>query len=472
MSSRKNSRRASRSIDIPIPAAASNAAVLNSPDEERAQAFEEYAISGGSYSDDHEYSHLDSDHVMFVPSAGTRDLEESHNQAKYRHVAVHSAFSTASTSPFVRTTIMVTQCAYLSTLDVQASYSSSPSTSSSFYKSAAYSASPPMMSIFGKQPLPDFKVQVSPFASAVAPLSPSLSLENASTTTFPSSPTLASSSADPFHQELPVPALETTEFYHKVNPSFPTKSTPMECLEFFAKTLSTLGFQYSIKEHWTIAVTGLLCVEEVQFSIQLKQDVDNLIVDFTLEQGCERNFLRLFDIVRHLARSLDAQPLPTTSFVPSMEWLDVDSMPELFPGSSHVSATTLLEYCEEYLQLADDATTTSSTRGDASRLEMAACIKNACLSDKNRALVVASAELAGAFGSALYRMAQDDQLSIVRFAVFILSLFDVSTLVALAAHLQVDGGMLSVLDKMETHDPIPKMKSIAASVRTKLVPSN
>ncbi|RHY27314.1 hypothetical protein DYB32_006869 [Aphanomyces invadans] len=267
--------------------------------------------------------------------------------------------------------------------------------------------------------------------------------------------------------------------------------------------MSSLGFQYTIQKPWTVAVTGLLCVEEVVFTIQLKQDTDNVVADFHLQQGCERNFLRLFEIVRNHARSLDAQPMydrvlspvglvqsavlmhfphlshvcplcSPAAFASSADWLNVDSMPELFPGSSLLTADMLLEYCEDYLQLAEDSATSTSSRGDAARLEMAACIKNACLADKNRELVIKSPDLAVAFGSALYRMVQDDVGSIVRFAVFILSLFDVASLVSLAGHVHVmlDSEMLSILDKMETHDPIPKMKSIAASVRTKLVPSN
>ncbi|KAF0684606.1 Aste57867_23410 [Aphanomyces stellatus] len=418
----------------------SAASSLNSPDEERSQSFDDYALNPEPYTS---LDQFPESMGVFVPASELADTSPT-----YRHVA--SAYSSSfSSSSFVTDGYS------------GASYSSSPATNSFFGKQPSYSSSPMMMPSFGKAEFQSLGPQFGAF-NLDEPTSESSTLFPAPTAT-----------ADPFLQEFDVPIFKAKELYLRVNPSFVSKATPQECLVFFAKTLNALGFQYTIHQHWMIQVTGLLCVEEVTFSIALKRDLDKdqLVVDFILHQGIERNFLRLFDIVRNRAQSLDLQPSPTSASASSDDWLNVDTMPELFPGSGQLPMDTLLEYCEDYLLLADEAassTTTPSTACDLSRLEMAACIKNAALSEKNRQLVLHSDALGATFGNALYRMAQDHQTSIVRYAVFILSLFDAPSLLHLASYLQVEGNMLSVLAAMETTDPIPKMQSIAAALRTKL----
>ncbi|CAK4080624.1 unnamed protein product [Aphanomyces euteiches] len=406
---------------------------ISSPDREITHSFDEYAQIPEPYPS---YSEsLDSDQTVFVPAS-----ELAETSQVYRHAALHTSFL----SPFVRLNVssrsLMKSCA-----QVTDAYSSSPSTS--FFGKQSYSASPPMLSGFTKS-LEEYHSSPRRFDALHSP----------STSAIPS---------DPYFQESNVPPV-VRELYHKVNPYFATKAQPVECLQFFAETMRTLGFQYTIRQNWTILVVGLLCVEEVTFTISLKQGDDHLVVDFNLHQGSERNFLRLFDIVRNYARSLDLHP--ESVYSTSAEWLNVDSMPELFPGSSQVSKSVLLEYCEDYMLLAEEIGV--STRGDQARLEMAVCIKNACLSEKTRQLISQDADVGVMFSKTVYRMAHDEQIGIVRFAVFILSLFDMPTLVHLASQVQGEDNMLSVLKDIETHDPIPKMKSIAETLRSKLVATN
>jgi len=101
-----------------------------------------------------------------------------------------------------------------------------------------------------------------------------------------------------------------------------------------------------------------------------------------------------------------------SSYYHSKEWLDVDTMPEVFPGSFTIQPEDFSEMCNELNQ--DDA-------HYKSRIEVAKCIKDICQTESNRAMIMNTLRVE--FAKTLDSMLLDESCEIVRYALFILNLF-------------------------------------------------
>ncbi|OQS03151.1 hypothetical protein THRCLA_04544, partial [Thraustotheca clavata] len=305
-------------------------------------------------------------------------------------------------------------------------------------------------------------------------ISPSGGLQDAleSFTLHQSTNTLTPSGAeprheDPIYEEFPVP-LSFPEPYLVVNPAFPTTEEPRRCFERLASILVELEFKYQVQPLWKITVSGLLCAEEVNFSIALlKQQEDAALVDvnFYLNEGDEANFLRLFDIIRNRCSDIDQDAIDNTLLPRPKDatWLDVDAIPEIFPGSGTMNIDDIQEYCSDFVELATNTEKKGSSRSWYAKLELAKAIKNCCIIKQNRTTILDSPELLDVFSQALGQMVIDTQSSLINYAVFILNLFDGHNIreIGNLVGVQRFQSAIQVATKPES---IPRMKSIATKL--------
>ncbi|KDO34890.1 hypothetical protein SPRG_00948 [Saprolegnia parasitica CBS 223.65] len=187
---------------------------------------------------------------------------------------------------------------------------------------------------------------------------------------------------EPMEPDVEIPLTDPNPLYHVVNPSFMSVLSPLDTLYRLEQVVRSLEFSYEKKKPWQMEVHGLLCAEEVTFRLGLTKPIDSpdvVQVDGYLLSGDEGHFLRLFDVVRSECSAFDKDALEDTHRIlrKSEAWLNIDAMPEVFPGSGAVSDDVMMEYCNDYIGLVH--TSLEDTRSCYARLEMAKTIKNCCL---------------------------------------------------------------------------------------------
>ncbi|OQR92915.1 hypothetical protein ACHHYP_03064 [Achlya hypogyna] len=346
---------------------------------------------------------------------------------------------------------------------MDSTYNSPPSsTSYLFGKHADVS----FVSLASKPAHPDFF----PSGYTVGPASPLYGFEESRSSVQPSTPPPATTSVtDIFYQEKEVPEVQQVN-YLVVNPCFPSLAPPQTCLRHLGAVMDELEFKYEVLQGWQMSVTGMLCAEEVNFVLAVRHAQgapECLQIDFFLQEGVETNFLRLFDIIRSKCSCIDQDAIDNTLRPPPKvkEWLNVDAFPEVFPGSGCVPADVMVDYCTEYIDLV--ATGLKDSRSLCARLEMAKTIKNCCIIEKNRDTILKTPDLLEVFSKALGHMVADSQMSLGRYAVFILNLFDGISIGRIKERVDI-GGFRSVISSTSASDSIPRMQSIASTLRRKM----
>jgi len=95
-----------------------------------------------------------------------------------------------------------------------------------------------------------------------------------------------------------------------------------------------------------------------------------------------------------------------------MEWLNADALPYVSSGACTINVEAFSKLCLEMRQ---------NESNYQSRIESAKLIKNICLIESNREMILMS--LTSEFSKVLNTMLQDESRDIIRYALFILYLF-------------------------------------------------
>ncbi|EQC41380.1 hypothetical protein SDRG_01351 [Saprolegnia diclina VS20] len=272
-------------------------------------------------------------------------------------------------------------------------------------------------------------------------------------------------------QGVEIPLTDPNPVYHVVNPSFTSVLSPQDTLYRLEQVMLNLEFAYEKKMPWQLEVHGLLCAEEVTFRLSLTKPIDTpdvVQVDSYLLEGDEGHFLRLFDIIRSECSAFDKDALEDTRRIlrKSDAWLNIDAMPEVFPGSGAVSDDIITEYCEDFKGLVH--TSLEDTRSCYARLEMAKAIKNCVLVPKNRLTILSDSNLCKLFCETLQLMVIDRQTPLTQYAVFIVYQFR-DSLESIKQWINTDP-FLRAMSKTSsaTSNSVPRMKTIARTLRQEM----